>query len=421
MRRTLALATILLLAPLLPPSPSHADDSQAPSARAMLERSRATASDWWRESRDYAGRAVEDARRLMSGEQDQSFGQVWDRSLPKLDAALQREDLQSSLPASSWFGADQASNRAEIDQLLDETVQILAVSPALRQRDRIQALQDEIAKARADIAEARQKRVSAPSQSTIARTVDDYDRAIAAREADIQRLEQEVGQVKRQFAEELRAMGLALTDEQVEFLLSTVVGDNMVDLGILFDNVKAITAQLEQLVAQSGEDLQSARRYYGLYVVLLKALDRMHLKVEESIGEQYLPQIDGIAAKAQSLAADTRRLLHTSPEKQDLLNANLKAQQLTIEAAGVYRQYLDDQKRQVHQARLALEKDIEAAWNTYETVRVSGELVGLVKSSQQLLEGLMNRQVPALHPFENLEMQREFQKLTLQLREPSAR
>lgn len=412
----LILTILLLCPPLLTSTPSPADDGQTPSAREMLERSRATASDWWRESRDYAGRAVEDARRLMSGEQDQGFGQVWDRSLPKLDAALQREDLQSSLPEASWFGADQASNRAAIDQLLDETVQILAVSPALRQRERIQSLQHEIARARADIAEARQKRVSAPSQSTIASTVGDYDRAIAAREADIQRLEQEMGQVKRQFAEELRAMGLGLTDEQVEFLLSTVVGDNMVDLGILFDNVKAITAQLEQLVAQSGEDLQSARRYYGLYVVLLKALDRMHLQVEEAIGEQYLPQIDGIAAKAQSLAADTRRLLHTSPEKQDLLNANLKAQQLTIEAAGVYRQYLDDQKRQVHLARLALEKDIAAAWNTYETVRVSGELVGLVKSSQQLLEGLMNRQVPALRPFENLEMQREFQKLTLQLR-----
>jgi hypothetical protein len=68
-------------------------------------------------------------------------------------------------------------------------------------------------------------------------------------------------------------------------------------------------------------------------------------------------------------------------------------------------------------ARAELDKDIAAAWNTYETVRVSGELVGLVRSSQQLLEGLMNRQVPALRPFENLEMQREFQKLTEQLRQ----
>ena len=66
--------------------------------------------------------------------------------------------------------------------------------------------------------------------------------------------------------------------------------------------------------------------------------------------------------------------------------------------------------------RKNLEKDIAAAWNTYETVRVSGELVGIVRSSRRLLDGLLNRQVPTLRPFQNLEMKREFESLTMQLR-----
>jgi hypothetical protein len=98
-----------------------------------------------------------------------------------------------------------------------------------------------------------------------------------------------------------------------------------------------------------------------------------------------------------------------------VLDANLEAQQLTIEAAGVYRDYLKQQAARCR-ARVALQEDIATAWNTYETVRVSGELVDLVKSSQQLLDGLLDRQVPALRPFQNLEMQREFAKLTEQLR-----
>jgi hypothetical protein len=63
-----------------------------------------------------------------------------------------------------------------------------------------------------------------------------------------------------------------------------------------------------------------------------------------------------------------------------------------------------------------LERDIAAAWNTYETARVSGELAGLVQSSRRLLDGLLDRQVPALRPFQNLEMKRELEKLTVQLR-----
>ncbi|MBK5963096.1 hypothetical protein CCR95_03065 [Thiocystis minor] len=394
--------------------PLWAEDAAAPPTGDVWSLTRETATGWWEQSRDYAGQALEDARRLLSDDRD--FGRVWDAAIPKLEGALTLEERQSELPESAWFGADQASNRAEIDKLLDQAVDILSVSPALRHRDRIQAVQTEIEKARAEIAEYRQKRVSAPSESTIGKTVADYDRLIEIREDDIERLSREADSVKREFAQELRAMGLELGDEQVEFLLSTVVGDNLVDLGILFDNVKSITQQLERLVAESGEDLQSARRYYGLYVVLLRALQRMHLQIEEAIGEQYLPQIDGIVAQAQALSGETRRLLHVSPDKQALLTSNLEAQQLTIEAAGVYRQYLDEQARQVRKARQELDRDIDAAWNTYETVRVSGELVGLVKSSQQLLESLMNRQIPTLRPFENLEMQREFQKLTQQLR-----
>jgi hypothetical protein len=142
----------------------------------------------------------------------------------------------------------------------------------------------------------------------------------------------------------------------------------------------------------------------------------MHQQVENAIAKQYLPQIDGIIERATTLSAETRSLLQSSPEKKELLTANLEAQALTVEAAGVYRQYLTEQAQRVAQARIELEKDIAASWNTYETVRVSGELVGLVKSSRRLLDGLLNRQVPALRPFENLELKREFEKLTAQLR-----
>ena len=120
--------------------------------------------------------------------------------------------------------------------------------------------------------------------------------------------------------------------------------------------------------------------------------------------------------RAEALGTETRALQERSPDKADLLAANLDAQRLTIRAAGIYRDYLSEQGRKVSEARRELASDIAAAWNTYETVRVSGELVDLIQSSQQLLDGLLNRQVPALQPFQNLEMQRELSKLTEQLR-----
>jgi uncharacterized small protein (DUF1192 family) len=419
--RPIVPVTLILVMPLV----GHADDLSTDAELRMSEPSPVseptvwsqtldTAGAWWQRSRAFADRAITDARALFNDDRD--FARVWESVVPTLDSALVLEERQETLPEKTWIGTDQRSNREEINALLDEAVQILSISPAQDYRERIRVLQAEIERVRAVIADARQKRITAPAESTIKKTVGDYDRLIETGERDIDRLNLELASVKREFAAELSRMGLDLGEDQVEFLLSTVVGDNMVDLGILFDNVKAITQQLEDLVSQSGEDLQSARRYYGLYVILLQALNRMHVQIEEAIGEQYVPQINAIIARAQVLSGETRRLQREAPARRELLEANLAAQQVTVEAGEIYRRYLQDQAVQVQEARRELEKDIAAAWNTYETVRVSGELVSLVRSSQQLLEGLMSRQVPALRPFENLEMQRELQKLTEQLR-----
>jgi len=434
--------TTALLIPLLAMSTSLPADTPQPSAPDgrpnTWERTRQSATDWWQQSREAAegvwkdtrdgagelwsdtrnaaGEAWEDTRTLTDPQTPDPFGAVWDQVLPKLEETLVLQERQDELPERAWFREDQESNREAIDALLDQAVAILSTSDVQHHRERVRVLQSEITKAKQDIANDRQRRVSAPQSSMVKRTVEDYDQAIAERQADIARYEEELSHVRRAFAADLRKIGLDLSDEQLELLLSTVVGDNLIDLGIIFDNVKAITAQLESLVRESGEDLQSARRYYGMYVVLLKSLNQMHLQVEQAIAQRYIPQIDAIISRARELTTETRALQEQSPDKAELLDSNLSAQHLTIQASGVYREYLVDQGRQVADARRELERDIAAAWNTYETVRVSGELVGLVRSSRRLLDGLLDRQVPALRPFQNLEMKREFEKLTAQLR-----
>ncbi|MCG6863068.1 MAG: hypothetical protein LJE70_17605 [Chromatiaceae bacterium] len=436
------LSTIPLFLSLIPSHWVHAaEDARAQpleDSRGTWDHAQQTAKEWWQRSREATEDAWSDTqktveklwkdtrgtaestwdstRELLEPQDPDPFGEMWNRVLPKLDETLVLQERQEELPPSAWFGDDQASNQEAIDALLDESVSILSTSNLQHYREQIRSLQKQIAAARQEIAADRQRRVSAPQKSMVERTVDDLDRAIEARLFDIARYEDQLSQVRRAFAADLRQMGLELSDEQVELLLSTVVGDNLIDLGIVFDNVKTITAQLERLVQESGEDLQSARRYYGMYVILLKSLNQMHLQVEQAISAHYIPQIDAIIARAKALNAETRALQDRSPEKAELLAANFSAQQLTIEAGGVYREYLTDQGRQVADGRRELERDIAAAWNTYETVRVSGEFVGLVRSSRKLLDGLLDRQVPPLRPFHNLEMKREFEKLTAQLR-----
>ncbi|NEX15434.1 MAG: hypothetical protein C1943_02055 [Halochromatium sp.] len=386
------------------------------NAGSLWQRSTESADAWWQRSREVTLEAWDGAQRSLNPTEPPPTAAIWKALVPKLEETLQLEDDRPQLPDRAWLGRDKQDADTDINALLEASVAILSRSPVQDYRAQIEALRGRISEARAEIDQFRRARIAAPTESLVATTVSGYDQRIAGREADIRSYQAELEQIKAEFVGELRALGIELSNDQVDLLLATVVGDNIIDLGIVFDNVKAITEQLETLVEDSGEDLESARRYYGMYVVLLRALARMHNDVAMAIEMRYIPEINAIAERAAQLSEETRTLIGSQPERSALLRTNLQAQQLTIEAAGVYRDYLAEQRKEVEQAQAALDADIEMAWNTYQTVRVSGELVDLVQSSQSLLDGLLDREVPPLRPFQNLEMQRELEKLTRQLR-----
>jgi hypothetical protein len=385
------------------------------------DQSRAQLGAFWDESQSLMGGAWDKTRSLWEGDpQADAFSRVWSEMLPTLDQGLSLAEELDELPERSWFGPDRVSKQGEIDELLDQAVAILSISPLQGYRERIRALEEKIAEAQEEIAAYRTRRVAAPKDSLWKTTVEEYDAEIASRQEQIQAYRQELEAIRGQFASDLREIGLDLSDQQLEFLLSTVVGDNLVDMGVAFDNVKSITGELQALMEQSGEELPSARRYYGMYVVLLQVLDRMHGRLLEDIEQAYLPQIDAITGKTEQLTAVARRLQRQPGASREILDSNLQALELTRRAAGLYREYLVQQSREVSQSRQRLQRDISTAWNTYETVKVSGDLVSLIRTSGRMLGELFNRQVPELRPFANLEMQREFQKLTVRLRSAEA-
>ncbi len=373
---------------------------------------------FWEKSRELAGTGLKAAQELLQSdeESDNVFPQLWEGMVPKLEQALDLEDLQEGLPESAWFGKDQASNREDINALLDQAMESLSISPAQRYRTQVRELEQSIRKAQTEIVQYRQQRVSAPQDAVWEKTVAEYDAAIKIRQADVRHYQEQLQGIKQQLAKELQALGLDISDEQLEFLLSTVIGDDLIELGVAFDNVKILTLQLEKLMVESQEELVSARRYYGMYMVLLQVLERMHQHLITAVDQRYLREIDAILEKTQSLAQQTQELNQNNRDSQSVLNANLEAQKLTLRMAKTYREYLLEQSREVAAARERLLQDIAIARNTYETVKVSGELVVLMRSSQRLLDTLLSRQIPPLRTFENLEMKREFEKLTVQLK-----
>lgn len=353
----------------------------------------------------------------MAQEEPFIYTPVWERIIPELQKISELEELQKDLPKWSILRNNQKKNRSKIEALLDESVEILGLSDARPYRAEIAELETQNQEDEARIAQLREDRIGAPDSAVWQASTEDINRKIGTIERRIDERLVKIQDLKRTFAGEVSETGLDLSPEQLDFLLSTVVGDTVIDIHIAFYNVKMVTSQLEKLTAESLENIELARRYYGMYTVLLELMDHVYEAALEDIDLEYLPEIQGILGRSASLMRETKALMAAAtPSHKSALQANAAAQELTLNAAGIYRDYLEDQRKGLREARMRLKKDLAVARNTFETVKLSGDLLTVMRSSEQLFELLYELQVPELRPFENVEMQREFDRLTDQLR-----
>ncbi len=387
---------------------------------ASEETNKASASEdsWWASSVKVVGEAIDDSKSLFSSEEPASeFGQMWEEIRPTLDEILLLEDRHETLPDDAWIGMDKAENQSEINLLLDEAIKILGISETAKMRQRINGYEEKIHATKLMIAEYRQARLSAPQKSTWKTTVAGYNEKIKEEQTRIQTYQSEIIKLKQSFGEQLSKIGLYLTDEQLDLLLSSVVGDEIIQGSIVYDNVKQINQKLMVLIKETGEDITIAKRYYGLHVVLLNILHYMQQTFISRIDDLYMPKIKQIVTDTQQLRLETDNLLRNQHEtnRREHLQANSGAQALTLQTAELYKKHLRSQRSKIVKARNKTREDLDVAKNTYKTVTLSGKLVTLLHSSQNAFDTLLNIQIPDLLVFENLQMKQEFATLTKKL------
>ncbi len=378
-------------------------------------------SSWWDTSKQAVENIWQDStqfiEQFLNSSSDNEFSQIWKNITSTLEEILVLEQENETLPDRAWLSKDKTDNNDEINKLLDEAIAILSVSNSAEIRQRIRALENQIRELKQANSQYRQAQVSAPIQSTWETTVTEYEQKIEKNIALIKQYNEEIEQLKSEFAQQLAQRHLYLTPAQLDVLLSSVVGDDIIQSSIVYDNIKKISQQLMTLTIDSGEDLNISQRYYGMYTVLLKILLHMQHSFINKIDEKYLPKIAHIMEEVQNVTYTTQNLLRRETEemRRRHLLANLEAQQLTVKTAHLYQKHLMEQRRKIVQAQEKTRADWQIAQNTYKTVRVSGELINLLRTSQKSFDLLLNLQVPDLLAFENLQMKQEFAILTQKL------
>lgn len=372
-----------------------------------------------------------DAREGDAGfEQAQKLMRAVDAILQ--DAARNRGEARKlpskddSLIPLPWIETREDRER-KIKDLLDSALGVVTDVPVVDLQKKIDSLRKNIRDLDDQIVKLREKQLTAPKDGVlpgvITDTVDSLGKNIEEARRKIDLNKEAIKTTKTEIAEALQKSGVQLKPEQIDLLLDGVLSGDLVKLVAVFNSAKAIDAQLGKLMAQTGENVGAARKYFAMHAALFAMLVHAQDMALGKIDTQYMPKLDTITKDIAAARARTAELLKAEnrPDQKRVLEGNRESQRLAEEAAKGYRRYLLQQREQIARARARATHDLKIADNTYETVEASYQLRNLMKNSTQSFEALQKLEAPTFEQiFRNEELRREFENLTRKLDIPGS-
>jgi hypothetical protein len=399
---------------------------------------------------DQAGRLIEDLHRQASAYfagnsdiEEPAPGELWERAVPDLEKALAILDKKESpdtpefswnplrkartildkkdspeAPEYSWnpLRKSKAGFQRDLDAILDAVLVILGTCGAAGYRTRIRNLEADIATSQARIGTYREQMLSAPAESSqnfittmVVSSRESLTDQIADESDRITGRKQQIENLKAGFREHLQHIGINVSPDTADtFLLP--VEDNIVSMAAVISNIGGLTEQLQHLVDESKEAPPETKRYYGMYVLLVFAVDRIQTHFVKEIDETFIPRLDGYEEDAsRHIASAKSQVSDGGPREQ--LEANIAANGRTIDACRLMAETLQSHRRSVLDENRKVQILEAAAVNSYRTVCLSFNVAELIGYCEAAFRALRELRLPPLRTYQNVQLNEEMQKL----------
>lgn len=346
-----------------------------------------------------------------------------------LENALGVHDEIPTLKDSKWLGRDQKSARHDLDNLIEKAIALLESDNINTLRRQYRQLENKIKEEQSKLSQYRAERILAVSDERSLRTrlvpgetlkgyvavsKADYDMLIEATSINITAYQAEIKATLSNMSAELLSVGVKLKEDDLDILMSSVTGEDIISMSVVFNAIKEMTIQLAELTQQTGEDLVHAKKYYGMVVILHNLIVKMQKDFIAEVDEKYLPKLNELRKSADDNIKEAQNLAKSGVNAQTLQN-NIRANELTLKAINVYDLVLKEQKAKVLKAYTVSQQEMRIANNTYKTVSLSSAVVGLINAGVRTFEHLIALQMPEVYTFQNSQMRDEFKKLTVRM------
>ena len=361
--------------------------------------------------------AAESAARVAAAA-EQSSREALSRVLAPASKALERLKGNESADVTALGQLRRLISADDFNDLLDDVLVELGFSPDDSARETIRRNRAEVGELTRRAQAIREQMAGAPRDENVGFFEDLYTKSQSDLKEELEDARSRITFLRAQDAElmrgverELRELGLELNEEDVSTLLSTVTGEDFMELVVATSTVRGVASQLEALAAEPDAPAESARRYYGVYLVMLYAMERLHEQFVLRIEEDLEPRLAEIEREARRLIERSESRVEAGGDAA-MAAQNRSANELTIRATKLYSSYLQQQADEIKERADALRSSIADAEITYETIRLSSEVAQIIREGLQDLDSLLNLQPPPIARLESPELREEFNRLS---------
>lgn len=372
-------------------------------------------------------------KRSLNGKEDKEAKRLFQAISKLLSKTATQRHAANKLPSESDFlvsplwSETKESRMKEVQDLLNAALDVVTDVPLVTIQKRIEAANARINAIENQITELRERRLSAPSDALLpgilSDTVASIDEEIADLNKRISENKKEISKAKLEIQSALFTSGIEVTGDQLELLLGSVLGGDLIKMVAAFEASRKIDERLAELMTEADGEIKTSRRYFAMHAALFAMLVHAQNHVIEKIDKVYMKRMAAVLKDIRRARAETRKLLRgrNRDDQVRVLNANLKAQAFSERVAIFYRDYLQTQRSQLVRARARSKRDLRIADNTYSTVEASFQLRALIDDAKSSFKALQMLEAPGFDQvFKNKELREEFENITEKLAPPSS-
>jgi hypothetical protein len=332
-------------------------------------------------------------------------------------AELAKERMKyDQLPNASVlhpFRADKESHIKKLHQISHALMMKIKTSDSKDFKDEYTVTNQEISELKQQIAELQEKQMLAPDPTGkitdyLKQTKADLQKKQETYKKQIDELEKQKDQLKKDAFLFLTQKGIKLSEEQTNQLFKLSSGDLMLDLYMIFGKLNLLGELCLDWMQKSNQAgyLENAQKYYATYVGIFYLLQELYTLTIERFNSEYIPKVNQTNASLTEIILNTKKLIDQQKkvassdigaEKMiEQLSQNLKTQEELLQAGQYYLHYIQGQISQLKELENNFKQQFLVVLNTYQTVSLSAEQLQSMENGLRDLSNLRKLTLPKM-------------------------